>query len=587
VNRRTLRVLLPVSFLIIAVGIAATVFVQQYLAQQYRSREMRELRISAARVRIRLEEIISTDLSAIHAMASYIAVHPDLDHTRFSAFARQIIGRSATLRNLVASKGLVISFVHPLDGNESVLGVDYRDVPSQLPLVMEARDTGRLVVAGPVETIQGGRGIIGRAPVYVAVNGRDGDFWGIVSSVISFEGLIGQLRPISESSNVAFALRGVDGTGESGDVFYGDPCLFDDGNTVIQEVMLPTGSWLLAVAPETLFPQRHPHWFLVNATALFSVAFLLVLTASKVRSDTRLRESEGRLERYVGIVDNNVAIIQTDGDGVLTAVSTALCNLSGYTADDLIGRSVDDLVDPNTPGISFADIRDEVEGGSSWHGELKLQNSSGKTLWFDTDVSILYDESGTESGFLAVNQDITNRKELEILSITDRLTGLFNRQKTDFSLEEQRERYARYDETYSVIIFDIDHFKWINDANGHLAGDRVLKTIAEVITDHIRRTDIAGRWGGEEFLILCPHTNQEGATIVAEGLRKAIEGYDFGLADNVTASFGVVGVDSPVINQPAESPDFTEAILKADDDALYRAKMTGRNAVITVGQSQS
>ncbi len=591
-NRRTAHILFPISFIIVIAGIGATVLVQQYLNQHYQVQALREIRVSTARVRVQLEEIISTDLSTIHAMASYIAVHPDLDYTQFAAYARQIIGNSTTLRNLVAAKDLVISYVYPLKGNESILGVDYRDVRSQLSLVLEARDTGRLVVAGPVEIIQGGTGIIGRAPVYVAAGTgnatfEEGDFWGIVSSVISFEEVINQLYPVAADNSVVFSLRGVDGTGESGDVFYGEPSLFDSESAVIQDIPLPTGSWQLAVAPTTQHLDRHPHWFLVHGLALVSVGVLLFLTYSKVRSDALLRESEGRLERYVRIVDDNVGIIQTDCDGVLSSVSTALCSISGYSREELIGRSVEDLVSPQTPGSVVADIRKTAEEGNTWHGELELRKKSGTVFWVESDISTLRDDTGRKIGYLAVNQDITDRKDLEVVSFTDHLTGLFNRQKTDHVLEEQRERYSRYGEEYSVIIFDIDHFKQINDNNGHLEGDRVLRTVAEIISAQIRKTDIAGRWGGEEFLILCPHTDQQGAAARAEALRKSIERYDFGLSSRVTASFGVAGVDNSMIDMTADSLEFTEAILKTADNAMYQAKMDGRNAVKVAGQSQS
>jgi len=161
-------------------------------------------------------------------------------------------------------------------------------------------------------------------------------------------------------------------------------------------------------------------------------------------------------------------------------------------------------------------------------------------------------------------------KKIEQLSITDSLTKIYNRSKFESSLDYEIERSRRYGTPLSLIIFDIDHFKSINDTYGHLIGDSVLMEIANLIKNNIRSTDIFARWGGEEFVILAPNINKEQAKMLAEKIRKLIAHHRFKYVDHVTVSLGVTEF------MPT---DTKESFIKRADEALYLAKRKGRNRV--------
>ncbi len=161
-------------------------------------------------------------------------------------------------------------------------------------------------------------------------------------------------------------------------------------------------------------------------------------------------------------------------------------------------------------------------------------------------------------------------KKIEQLSITDSLTKIYNRSKFESSLDYEIERARRYGNPLSLIIFDIDHFKSINDTYGHLIGDSVLTEIANLVKNNIRSTDIFARWGGEEFVILAPNINKEQAKILAEKIRKLIAHHRFKYVDHVTVSLGVTEF-LPTDNK--------ESFIKRADEALYLAKRKGRNRV--------
>ncbi|BCD59935.1 MULTISPECIES: GGDEF domain-containing protein [unclassified Nitratiruptor] len=161
-----------------------------------------------------------------------------------------------------------------------------------------------------------------------------------------------------------------------------------------------------------------------------------------------------------------------------------------------------------------------------------------------------------------------SRIKFEEMATVDKLTGLYNRHKFQEIAESEIKRSHRHKRPLSVILFDIDHFKKINDTYGHDIGDAVLQELAKIIKKNIRKYDYAIRWGGEEFLILAPETDEKQAFAMAEKLRKAVESHTFPEVGKVTISLGVASVD------PNESID--QAIKKADN-ALYSSKLGGRN----------
>ena len=203
-------------------------------------------------------------------------------------------------------------------------------------------------------------------------------------------------------------------------------------------------------------------------------------------------------------------------------------------------------------------------------------------LW---DKSIPYDYPNNEIGAIArevgqlaeqelhVKNTLLEQKneELEILSVTDQLTGLYNRHKIDVELEKEYARWVRYGRAFSIIIFDIDWFKRINDNYGHLTGDEVLKAIAQLLRENIRPTDIPGRWGGEEFLIVCPETDIVGARNLGVKLCSMVADHPFEIDTTVTISVG---------GSEFSKEDTLEDLIRRADEKLYEAKRRGKNTVV-------
>jgi two-component system sensor histidine kinase EvgS len=170
---------------------------------------------------------------------------------------------------------------------------------------------------------------------------------------------------------------------------------------------------------------------------------------------------------------------------------------------------------------------------------------------------------------LAHNKALSSR--MQEMAYTDSLTQVYNRLHMTHFLEAEIERARRYQSTFSLILFDLDYFKKINDEHGHQAGDKVLQQVAKLVSNANRDADILARYGGEEFLILASATNIDGAVKHAERLRRDIAQHKFSIPLKVTASFGVAEFDP--------EDDDINSLIRRTDIALYNAKARGRNCV--------
>jgi diguanylate cyclase (GGDEF)-like protein/PAS domain S-box-containing protein len=299
-----------------------------------------------------------------------------------------------------------------------------------------------------------------------------------------------------------------------------------------------------------------------------------------VRRTKEVHDLNREMIRYMETVDEYVLTSRTDTRGIITDASTAFCRISGYVKDEMIGQPHNIVRHPDTPKEIFTEMWQTIKEGKTWYGEMKNRTKSGDFYWVKMVVSPLFDRSSTITGYVAVRYDISTQKELEKTlqklveatkrSHTDSLTGMINRLRINELLQMEIDRVERYGGDLCVALMDIDKFKNINDTYGHLVGDRVLIMMAKILTQKTRKTDLAGRWGGEEFLIVLTNTPLDGAVKKLETVRHLIETEDFESIPKVTASFGVASY---------QSQDTLESLVGRADVALYFAKENGRNRV--------
>ncbi len=218
----------------------------------------------------------------------------------------------------------------------------------------------------------------------------------------------------------------------------------------------------------------------------------------------------------------------------------------------------------------YEELWKTIKRGEVWSGEIKNKKKNGDFYWVNVKIEPIYDAFGEVMGYQSVRFDITDKKLVEELSLTDSLLGIYNRRKFNEIIDYQFTVWRRFKEPFSLIFIDLDDFKSVNDLYGHNQGDRVLIEFTNVINKTIRDVDSFCRWGGEEFLIICPYTDVEGVQVLAQKARTELENYTFTDIGQKTASFGVATVNEK---------DTIDTLIKRADEALYKAKKLGKNRV--------
>ncbi len=293
-----------------------------------------------------------------------------------------------------------------------------------------------------------------------------------------------------------------------------------------------------------------------------------------------LRNSE---QRHRLLAHNAWDVVWTMGlDGSITYVSPAVQRMRGFTPEEAMRQTLEEIHPPETAarvGAYFAELFDAIAQGTEvpvYRAEHEYYRKDGSIMTGELQVIPHVDINGNVVEILGVTRDISERKrfeaELTRLAVTDPLTGLWNRRHTSELLEADLDQAERHGQSLTLLMVDIDRFKSINDTHGHQTGDRVLIEVASRLLENIRSTDILGRWGGEEFMILLRYCSLQDAIAIAEKLRSRIADAPIGQLGGVSVSIGAAAL------QPGE--DLESWIARADS-ALYQAKRSGRNTVVT------
>lgn len=306
------------------------------------------------------------------------------------------------------------------------------------------------------------------------------------------------------------------------------------------------------------------------AVFVLVVVFILYKNQLMKNLNKKLLVANKEIQDQQKMVDKYVLIITTDIKGVITDVNEAYCRHTGYKKEDLLGKKHNVMRHPDMSKKFFSKMWQRLNKNEVWQGEIKNFTKSDDICWLNTYIEPIIKDA-EKIGYRSISEDITDKKRIEELSVTDKLTGLYNRLKLDEILTNRINEYNRYKTAFSIILLDIDNFKHINDNYGHDVGDYVLEEVAKRLTLNIRATDVVGRWGGEEFVVICKNTESQNGLIVAEHLRELIETIPFDTVGQKTISLGVTEF---------RDEDTMSSMFKRADQALYEAKKSGKNRSI-------
>jgi diguanylate cyclase (GGDEF)-like protein/PAS domain S-box-containing protein len=352
-----------------------------------------------------------------------------------------------------------------------------------------------------------------------------------------------------------------------------------EGETRSREIWTPDRHCLMIdVGPLCLHdPPQDPH-ARASAGAIVAGGVAVVLDITARRQSIELaHRPQDHFEQVFERAPIGTGLLDSDGRWLL--VNRALCEITGYTVNELIGRRFEDIVHPDDLHKDVAERARLLAGEvPAFQVEKRYFNAAGEIMSAILSLSLVRDQDGAPLHYIAQLQDISERKRLEEhlrhLADHDPLTGLRNRRLFEHDLKLQIARSQRYGELAALMVIDLDAFKQVNDDHGHKVGADTLKAVARGLTRRLRETDLVARLGGDEFAILLPHIDKEGVTIVLDGLERVIPACSIELGDAVLHPSASIGF--ALIDQQTSS---AEQVLVEADRAMYAAKRAKTAAV--------
>lgn len=351
--------ILSVALLIGGAALLAEQLVENVMSERFRQVERLSVVERLSALRARLEGNVIGNAQLVRGLVAAIATEPQITQKRFEAIASKLFSVKSQLRNIGAAPDLVIKFMYPKQGNEAAIGLDYTKNPAQYAAADLARNTGDVVIAGPVNLVQGGQGLISRMPVFVEGDpGQSKKFWGLVSAVIDVERLYLDSGLLDDTLLIDVAIRGKDSQGASGELFLGDGGVFA-AHPVLATVTLPYGSWQMAAIPKGGWPTWSgdsiyaPYVrlaFGVCASLIFMIALSLMWSRkSRAATAQELRQAKNAAEKAQEQLTQAIETIE-DAFVIYDACDRlVLCN-SKYK--DFYKKSAEKIV----PGTSFEEI---------------------------------------------------------------------------------------------------------------------------------------------------------------------------------------------------------------------------------------
>lgn len=589
------------AFVVLAAGIFADNQNQVVAEARLRARVADEINP----IRSKLETNVNGNIQLVRGLIGTLVTEPDMDQKRLSALSRSIFTERSQLRSIAVAPDLIVSMVYPLEGNEKVLGLDYRKNEAQRTPVMQAKNSGQMVLVGPIDLVQGGHGLIGRFPVSIDAGNGSKRFWGIVSAIIDVDRLYQDSGLLSSELDIDIAISRNDGGVAKGTVFYGDPKIFEN-SPVEMAVLLPGGSWKIAAVPKGGWPATAGNaWFIRGLIVLGGLMILLpmVLTGrlmSERQSNIRaLRQSKAQLQEVshrlkIALDSSQIGIWELD-----IASGKLFCDdrtKELYGRDEALPRASAwrEALHPDDRGRAEQEFAEALETGLAYNSDFRIRLPDGGTRHIRAIGSSYVDTDGRRK-IVGVNWDATTdfetratlfeakrtaeahsaeleaaRHRMEFNALHDPLTGLPNRRFLDQLLSERDRRYPP-EARLSIFHMDLDRFKQINDTLGHAAGDEILRHAAEILRHNADEKDFVARIGGDEFVMVRQGGGTEPDTRLASRIIEAMS-----VPVRYKEQECRIGVSIGIAAQNQTTDDLSQVLVNADI-ALYEAKRRGRN----------
>ncbi len=532
-----------------------------------------------------LQRGIERSLSASYALAALVR-RGQGDVPDFEAIATEMLPFYPGVAVLGLSPGGIVKDVVPLAGNEQLIGFNQLGDEAQAREATKARDSGKLTLAGPLNLVQGGLGVVGRLPIFLTDSRGDSKFWGFSFVTLRFPQALAaaNLGLINERGYAYELWRNVPESGgrQIIDASQGE-ALSSPVNAVLE---LPNGQWTLSVSPLAGWHATQNTGFQMGAALVFSLlmayvawlAFEMKLRDQRLETEVTERTAEildakRHLEATMAAIPD--AMFEMDLEGRHLSCQTPVDEYLARPADILLGKTVTEVMPPESAAIVLSALQEAHENGRSTGKQFKLPLASGEH-WFELSISRQSTGPDDAPRFVVLSRNITQNKlaeeRIRMLAHFDPLTGLPNRSMLADRCKQALATAQRKGQSLALLFLDLDHFKNINDSLGHLVGDQLLIAVASRLQSEVREQDTVSRLGGDEFVLLLPDTDAKGAAYMAEKLLKsslqALQLDEHELTVSPSIGIAMFPVDGGNLDD----------LSRCADAAMYRAKQDGRNS---------
>ena len=417
------------ALLVFCLGI--TTFIGLESLERRRFRETLQTRTinTLSRIRANLETEVNANFYLTRGLIAYVATHPNMDEQIFHRLSEQILKNHHYIKNIAFAPDNIVRFVYPLQGNERAIGLNYQQNTEQWPAVARVIASGKTVIAGPIKLVQGGIAFVSRTPIFVAHDTgspHENRYWGLASIVIEQDLLFKAAGIYNQDLDIRIAIKGKDGQGADGDVFYGDAAIFQD-SPVLLPVNLPEGSWQLAAVPKEgwlapspyLFPSRIAALIIATLIGLGVYAWLWRMEKDHQSLETAWQEAKKaqidlrRNEEFLNTVIDNIPeiiFVKDARDLRYLRFNTAGAAILGYSASDFLGKNDFDIF-PDAEARFFSDKDREVlrKGVLIDIPEESIETRDRGKKILHTRKIPLFDADGHPLYLLGISEDITEQ----------------------------------------------------------------------------------------------------------------------------------------------------------------------------------
>lgn len=511
---------------------------------------------------------------------------------RFDDAARELLPYFDSVSHISLSPNGIITKVYPMEGNEKSVGFNQLEDSLQNKEAIRARDTGALTLAGPINLVQGGLGVVARLPVFLDDQGGR-QFWGFTNVIIRIERLLetANLNQLA-AQGMAYELWRINPDSGERDVI-----AVNASEALVEPIHksfdVPNGSWTLSVTPITGWTSS---WALIGklmlallVSALLAYqAWLMVqlqrrklsLQEAVVEQTRELLNARAHLQATLDAIPD--LLFDIDINGIIHNYHTNQPDLLTVAPEKFLGKSFHQFLPEHACAIVHEALNEAAERGVSSGKCYSLILPRGPAT-FELSISRKADEQDGVARFVVLSRDITQRKESEDrinnLAFFDPLTQLPNRRLLQDRLEHAIVTSQRQNTLGALLFIDLDDFKTLNDNRGHHIGDLLLIAVAERLSSAVRKQDTVARLGGDEFLVVL-----EGLGSIRERAAAQAQQVAEKILNSLNSHYLLEGQD--YFNSPSigiclfgDQAASIDELLKQADQAMYNAKSAGRNTM--------